>query len=165
MKHSKLWAPPALRRVRIKEKTKLGEYLIADDISAIVSLAQMDVLEIHTWNSVFEDVERPNRIVFDLDPCGLHVRVAARVERSRDQLTPRRTTDAIDSTGVEIEHECDWPLRRPRTRVPCVDLEHVHLRQADDGADVVRDEYSPSFVFSLMRNARSAGAPRASSAS
>ena len=68
MKHSKVWAPKALRRVRIKEKTKLGEYLIADDISGIVSLAQMDVLELHTWNSIFEDVERPNRLVFDLDP-------------------------------------------------------------------------------------------------
>jgi len=30
MKHSKVWAPPSLRRVRIREKTKLGEYLIAD---------------------------------------------------------------------------------------------------------------------------------------
>ena len=68
LKHSKVWAPAALRRVRIKEKTKIGEYLIADDISAIVGLAQMGVLEIHTWNSVFEDVERPNRLVFDLDP-------------------------------------------------------------------------------------------------
>jgi bifunctional non-homologous end joining protein LigD len=68
MKHSKVWAPKPLRRVRITEKTKLGEYLIADDTSGIVSLAQMDVLEIHTWNSIFEDVERPNRLVFDLDP-------------------------------------------------------------------------------------------------
>lgn len=68
MKHSKVWAPASLRRVRIQEKTKLGEYLIADDISGIVGLVQMGVLEIHTWNSVFDTVERPNRIVIDLDP-------------------------------------------------------------------------------------------------
>src|SRR5215203_307575 len=30
MKHSKVWAPPALRRADIQEKTKIGEYLIAD---------------------------------------------------------------------------------------------------------------------------------------
>jgi len=48
MKHSKVWAPAPLKRVRIQEKTKLGEYLIADDISAIVGLVQMGVLEIHT---------------------------------------------------------------------------------------------------------------------
>ena len=68
MKHSKVWAPPPLRRVRIQEKTKLGEYLIADDLAGIVGLAQMGILEIHTWNSCFEDVERPNRMVIDLDP-------------------------------------------------------------------------------------------------
>ena len=68
MKHSKVWAPAPLRRVRIQEKTKIGEYLIADDPPGVVGLVQMGVLEIHTWNSVFEDVERPNRIVIDLDP-------------------------------------------------------------------------------------------------
>src|SRR5690349_22217999 len=51
MKHSKVWAPPALRRVSIQEKTKVGEYLIADTPSAVVSLVQMDVLEMHTWNT------------------------------------------------------------------------------------------------------------------
>jgi len=68
MKHSKVWAPEPLRRVNIQEKTKVGEYLIADDLPGIVGLVQMGVLEIHTWNSAFEDVERPNRIVIDLDP-------------------------------------------------------------------------------------------------
>src|SRR5438094_1358721 len=68
MKHSKVWAPPALRRVRVREKTKIGEYLIADSIAALVSLVQMDVLEIHTWNSKFTHVERPDRLVIDLDP-------------------------------------------------------------------------------------------------
>jgi len=68
MKHSKVWAPPALRRVRIQEKTKLGEYLVADSVAALVSLAQMDVVEIHTWNTRVEHVERPDRIVLDVDP-------------------------------------------------------------------------------------------------
>ena len=68
MKHSKIWAPAPLRRVRITEKTKLGEYLIADDAAAVVALVQMGVLEIHTWNSHFARLEQPNRLVFDLDP-------------------------------------------------------------------------------------------------
>lgn len=71
MKHSQVWAPAPLRRVRIREKTKVGEYLIADDLPAIVGLVQMGILEIHTWNSSFDtDVDRPNRIVIDLDPGG-----------------------------------------------------------------------------------------------
>jgi bifunctional non-homologous end joining protein LigD len=68
MKHAKAWGPSALRRVRIQEKTKIGEYLVADNAKAVVALAQMDVLEIHTWNSRVADVEHPDRLVIDLDP-------------------------------------------------------------------------------------------------
>ena len=68
LKHAKAWGPSALRRVKIQEKTKVGEYLVAASIEAVVSLAQMGIVEIHTWNSTMEDVERPNRIVWDLDP-------------------------------------------------------------------------------------------------
>ena len=68
MKHSKVWAPPTLRRVRIREKTKLGEYLIADDLPGVIGLVQMGIVEIHTWNSTYDRLEQPNRIVFDLDP-------------------------------------------------------------------------------------------------
>lgn len=68
MKHSGVWAPAALRRVDIEERTKVGEYLVIEDVAGLVALAQMDVLEIHTWNSDVHDLERPNRIVIDLDP-------------------------------------------------------------------------------------------------
>jgi bifunctional non-homologous end joining protein LigD len=68
MKHSNVWAPPALRRVRIREQKKTGEYLVIDDLAGVMSLVQMDILEIHTWNSRADDVDRPDRVVFDLDP-------------------------------------------------------------------------------------------------
>lgn len=68
MKHSGVWAPPALRRVTIQEKTKKGEYLVADDVAGLLSLVQMGILEIHTWNALADDLERPDRVVFDLDP-------------------------------------------------------------------------------------------------
>jgi bifunctional non-homologous end joining protein LigD len=68
MKHSGVWAPPTLRRIRIREKTKVGEYLIVDDLVGLVSLVQMGILEIHTWNSTAEHLETPDRVVFDLDP-------------------------------------------------------------------------------------------------
>jgi len=117
MKHSKLWAPPALRRVRIKEKTKLGEYLIADDIGGVVALAQMGVLEIHTWNAVFEDVERPNRIVFDLDP-GEKVEWPAVIRAARmvrEALAALQLDSYVKTTGgrglhvvVPLTPHADW---------------------------------------------------------
>jgi bifunctional non-homologous end joining protein LigD len=68
MRHRKVWGPDVLRRVRIKEKTKVGEYLAVDGIEGVIALAQMGVIEIHTWNSTTKDVERPNRLIWDFDP-------------------------------------------------------------------------------------------------
>ena len=68
MRQRKVWGPDVLRRVSIKEKTKVGEYLVIDNIEGIIALAQLGVVEIHTWNSTTKDVERPNRIVWDFDP-------------------------------------------------------------------------------------------------
>ena len=68
LRHGKAWGPSALRRVRIRETQKVGEYLVADTIAGVVALAQMGIVEIHTWNSRADDVECPNRLIWDLDP-------------------------------------------------------------------------------------------------
>jgi len=68
MKHSKLWAFPSLKRVKIPEKAKIGDYLVIETAEGIVGLAQMDILEIHTWNTRYQRVELPDRIILDLDP-------------------------------------------------------------------------------------------------
>jgi bifunctional non-homologous end joining protein LigD len=68
MKHSKVWAPPELTRIKIREKTKIGDYLVIESLEAIVALAQMDIVEIHTWNTRKEKIEHPDRVVLDLDP-------------------------------------------------------------------------------------------------
>jgi bifunctional non-homologous end joining protein LigD len=67
-KHTGYWAPEVLRRVKIREQKKTGEYLIAETRAALVGLVQMDILEIHTWGSTMAHLEQPDRIVFDLDP-------------------------------------------------------------------------------------------------
>src|SRR5688572_7093956 len=68
MRHRRVWGPSVLKRVAIKEKTKTGEYLAVVNLEGIVALAQMGIIEVHTWNSTIDDVERPNRTVWDLDP-------------------------------------------------------------------------------------------------
>src|SRR5205823_8165908 len=67
-KHTGYWAPDTVRRVKIKEKTKIGEYLVVDSLPALIGLVQIGILEIHTWNSLAADLEHQNRLVFDLDP-------------------------------------------------------------------------------------------------
>ncbi|GAB7549971.1 DNA ligase D [Cupriavidus sp. 8B] len=42
--------------------------LTADSADAIVAAAQMNVVEFHTWNSTAHHIDRPDRVIFDLDP-------------------------------------------------------------------------------------------------
>ena len=68
LRHSKVWGPRTIRRVKIQEKTKVGEYMVVDTAAGLISLIQMGVLEIHTWNTCVDHVEQPDRVVLDLDP-------------------------------------------------------------------------------------------------
>ena len=117
LRHSKVWGPAAIRRVRIREKTKIGEYMIADTVEALLSLAQFNVLELHTWNSSIENVERPNRLVLDLDP-GKQIRWPQVITAAK---LVRRVLLAVDlecwvkTTGgrglhivVPIKPDLDW---------------------------------------------------------
>ncbi|MCG6538494.1 non-homologous end-joining DNA ligase [Pseudomonas sp. KSR10] len=40
----------------------------ADNITAVVEAVQMGTVEFHTWNARSDRIDRPDRIVFDLDP-------------------------------------------------------------------------------------------------
>ena len=132
MKHSKVWAPQALRRVKIQEKTKVGDYLIADDIAALVSLAQMGVLEVHTWNSTDAHIELPDRVMFDLDP-GTKVKwrqviAGARlVRRMLDDIGLASFTKTTGGRGlhvvVPLRPKADWKVCLEFTRAFAESLE------------------------------------------
>lgn len=42
--------------------------LAVDSVDALVSAAQMNVIEFHTWNSVATKIDKPDRFILDLDP-------------------------------------------------------------------------------------------------
>jgi bifunctional non-homologous end joining protein LigD len=68
VRHAGDWAPRELRQFEITGGTGAGTAMIVDDVRGLIALAQMNVLEIHPWNARTRDLERPDRIVFDLDP-------------------------------------------------------------------------------------------------
>jgi bifunctional non-homologous end joining protein LigD len=49
-------------------KGETEEYFYIKDISGLVYEAQMGTLEFHTWGSRADDLEKPDIMVFDLDP-------------------------------------------------------------------------------------------------
>lgn len=67
-KHITGTMPDTLHAIPIKEKSKKEDYLAIDDVAGLVSLVQMGVLEMHPWPAREENVERPDMLIFDLDP-------------------------------------------------------------------------------------------------
>ena len=45
-----------------------AELMQVDTAEALVSAAQMNVIEFHTWNALSAKIDKPDRIVFELDP-------------------------------------------------------------------------------------------------
>ncbi len=137
LRHVKVWGPLALRRVKIQEQTKVGEYLVADTPEALISLAQIDVLEIHTWNSRIERVEQPDRVIFDLDPghavTWIQVIDAARLVRR--VLRALRLESWVKTTGGRGLHVV-VPLKPERTWSECLAFARgvAHIIERDDPA-------------------------------
>jgi bifunctional non-homologous end joining protein LigD len=67
-KHANEGWPDNFKSVRIKEKSGADDYLYIEDEAGLVAATQMGVLELHLWGSMADDVEKPNRMIFDLDP-------------------------------------------------------------------------------------------------
>jgi bifunctional non-homologous end joining protein LigD len=85
--------PDEIHGVMIREKNKSEEYPVIDNVAGLVSLVQMGVLEIHPWPAREDDVERPDRLVFDLDP-GEGVAWKAVVQGAKD------VRDFLDELGL-----------------------------------------------------------------
>lgn len=67
-KHPSPDFPGPFERVMITESGNTAPYLVATEPGSLTGLAQMGVLEIHVWGSSLPELERPDTLVFDLDP-------------------------------------------------------------------------------------------------
>ncbi len=68
-KHIKKGMPEALKSVDVMEGDgEIAQYLMIDSTAGLVSVAQIGGVEIHLWGSTAKKLERPDRLIFDLDP-------------------------------------------------------------------------------------------------
>jgi len=106
-----------IRRLRVREDGALKNWLVIDSLAGLVALVQMGVLEIHTWGSREENIERPDRMIFDLDPdpslTWESLRDGAR--RVRDRLAQLGLAGFLKTTGgkglhvvVPIKPKLSW---------------------------------------------------------
>jgi bifunctional non-homologous end joining protein LigD len=118
-KHIETALPPGIGSVTIREKEGTGDYLTIDSAEGLIGLAQMGVMEIHPWGSRADDVERPDRLIFDFDPAP-DVQFTWVVEAAlamRERLEKLGLESFLKTTGgkglhvvAPIEREHEWPL-------------------------------------------------------
>jgi bifunctional non-homologous end joining protein LigD len=61
--------PPAVHELHI-EKREGGEgvRVWVDSVEGLLALVAMDAVELHPWAAMVDDIEHPDRLIFDLDP-------------------------------------------------------------------------------------------------
>ena len=98
--------PEAVRGIRIKEQAGMATYIAIDDLAGLISLVQMGVLEIHPWGSREDRLDRPDRLIFDIDPAedlawGDVVRAGRHV---KDRLEDLGLSSFVRTTGGKGLH-------------------------------------------------------------
>ena len=126
-KHVNSMLPPGIGSVSVPDK-KTGvvePYITLTDKSAtpeaLASLAQLGVLEVHPWGSRNDDLEHPDRLIFDLDPDESlpWSTVATAATDVRARLKKLGLTSFLKTTGgkglhvvIPIEPKLDWPAAK-----------------------------------------------------
>ncbi|HEV2957185.1 MAG TPA: DNA ligase D [Xanthobacteraceae bacterium] len=112
---------PAVRKVDVGEKEPM---LVVENLTGLLSLVQASVVEIHPWGSTAEDLERPDRLIFDLDPDEdlPWSAVIAAAHEVRERLAHMGLTSFVKTSGgkglhvvVPIAPSVDWDAAKDFT--------------------------------------------------
>jgi bifunctional non-homologous end joining protein LigD len=67
-KHLQKGQPEAILTVPIEDDSGVQDYMYIQNEAGLGAIAQMGTLEIHTWGTHIQNYEKPDLLVFDLDP-------------------------------------------------------------------------------------------------
>lgn len=118
-KHDTGGFPEQLKSTTITEKDGSKEdYFYIDDLAGIIAGTQMNTLEWHIWGSRRESVEKPDRLVFDIDPdegldFGSVIKAAEDIGKRLKALKLKSYPMVSGGKGVHvivpIRPEVEWP--------------------------------------------------------
>ena len=167
--------PRALARVRIDAD---ATYVVACSLGDLISLVQVGVLEFHGWGARRDRLQRPDRMIFDLDPAPdlSWPAVAAAARTVRERLQALGLESWVKTTGGKGVHVVapltrrrEWAVVHAFSRAVAEGLERAwperFLARASKAersgrifVDYLRNSWSASAVVAYSARAR-AGAP------
>ena len=120
-KHVSKGLPPGIGSIAVPDKKSgaVEQYLTLNTAQGLVGMAQLGVLEIHPWGSKNDDLERPDRIIFDMDPDeAIEWKTLAETANAfRSLLEDLGLESFLKTTGgkglhvvVPIRPENEWPI-------------------------------------------------------
>ena len=103
----------AVKAVALEQKDGVHDYLYVEDVDGLLALVQMNSLEFHPWGSRVDAPEKPDRLVFDLDPdTGIEWKqVVAAAREVRARLREAGLESFVRQTGGKGLHVVA-PFRR-----------------------------------------------------
>jgi len=120
-KHVSMGLPDGIGSVPVRDKKSgaVEQYITLNSAEGLVSMAQLGVLEIHPWGSKNNSLEKPDRIIFDMDPDEAidWKTLAATANEFRARLEEFGLQSFLKTTGgkglhvvapIRTEHE--WPV-------------------------------------------------------
>lgn len=118
-----------VKKIKIKGDDEL--YFTVENKEGILELGQLGSLEIHTWNSHVDNLEKPDQWVFDLDPDpGVSWKqICQSALDLRDLLAKYKLKSFVKVSGgkglhivVPLQPEMNWDLSKKFTKAICEDL-------------------------------------------
>jgi bifunctional non-homologous end joining protein LigD len=109
--------PQSIDKINIGEGKNKEFHVTLHDLTGVISLAQLSVLEIHTWNCKNNDIEHPDQLIFDLDPGpGLEwKRIVQAAQTLRETLDSLHLPTFLKTSGgkglhitIPIVANLDW---------------------------------------------------------
>lgn len=164
-KHIEGAIPDAIRLVPVREGGEEAMYAWVESAAGLVALSQLGVLEIHTWGSRQDDLERPDRVTIDLDPdpSVSWIRVVEAVLEVRGLLLELGLESWLKTTGgkglhvvVPIKPNHPWPMIKGFTRAIAETLAREHPGRYT--TSVSKERRRNRILLDYLRNGRGATA-------
>jgi bifunctional non-homologous end joining protein LigD len=165
-KHNTATFGAHVRQIEIEEKKgEIVDYVYVEDVAGLVACVQMGTIEFHGWGSPTADIEKPDRLVFDIDPDeGLSFEEVKKAARDLHrhladmglQSFPLTTGGKGLHVVVPLTPEAEWPEVKDFAQRFCVALATAEPERFT--ANLAKVKRKGRMFLDYLRNQRGATA-------